>query len=415
MSPAKTGTTLIALLIAILILSSELPGTVASSAPIQEPSCMTFGTCDLITCNPDGSTTFTFALTNLSNFAASSAHFGSITPAGVTISPNPYPLTPLLPPHATRQITVTIGAGLPNGTQVCFTLDLIGKKDSNHCSSKKCITLGACGPVQPLCASGVCCGGAPHITTDPMFTPFIGKRLAVTTSAATIPTNTGVAAWNNNVPYTAIQSEAVVRITDLTETSNFVPNNVSLAPPVVPTYYGPPGHQWTHNNLGTVFGITLDRSGNIFVTSTSAYNGDYYPASGTYPSGTIWRLDAVTGVPSVYAQLPNFSDPTLAGLFPNNLNETYPALGDIAFDCRFNQFFVTNLEDGKIYRMKSGNTSTNLTGTVVSTFDPFLPDNGAPGFAPLGERLVANKVHNGRVYYGRWVEDCGKRWRRDEA
>jgi hypothetical protein len=112
-------------------------------------------------------------------------------------------------------------------------------------------------------------------------------------------------------------------------------------------------------------------------------------------------------VPSVYAQLPNFSDPTLAGIFPNTLNETYPALGDIADDCRFGDFFVTNLENGKIYRLKSGNPSTNLTGSVASTFDPFLPDNPVPGFAPLGERVGAIKVHNGRVYYGRWVEDCG--------
>src|SRR5437868_8210340 len=108
MHPTKTGTTLIALLLAILILSAGLPGAVTSHAHAQESqSCLTFGECDLITCNPNGSSTYTFAVTNLSAFAASSVHFSSITPSGVTISPNPYPLTPLLPPHATRQITVT--------------------------------------------------------------------------------------------------------------------------------------------------------------------------------------------------------------------------------------------------------------------------------------------------------------------
>lgn len=361
-----------------------------AQSPRQIPGCARFGECELITCNPDGTYTYTLAVTNLSSFAATSVKFNPITPSGVTFTPNAYPLSPPLNPQATQQLTVKIAGGVPGGPPVCFPLMLAGKNDLHCSTSQKCITLPACGPVQPRCASGACCGIAPHITKDPKFAPFTGKRLAVTTSRATYPTNTN---------YPAIQSEAVVRVVDLSESGFVLNTNVAA-----PMYYGPPGNQWTHLRLGTVFGIALDPNGNIFVTATSAYNGDSYPAPGTFPSGTIWRLDGLTGIPSVYAQLPNFQDPTLVS--QGLASEAWPALGDIAYDCKFGQFFVTNLEDGKIYRLKSG-TPNNLTGTTLSNFDPFGADPGNPGFAPLGERLVAVKVHNGRVYYSVWKEDCG--------
>jgi uncharacterized repeat protein (TIGR01451 family) len=385
-----TKSTLASLLLFCSLLSVHPPGTSVIHAQVQAtPPCLRFGECDLITCNPDGTYTYTFAVTNLSNFAATEAEFRFVTPSGITISANPYPLTPALPPNSTRQITVNIAPGMPAGTSLCFTLSIHDKDDLNCCSGiKKCITLPACGQPPPqACASGACCGGAPRIH-DERFLPFIGKRLAVTTSRATIPTNTG---------FPPIQSEAVLRVVDLSET-NFVLNaNVAA-----PMYYGPPTSQWTMKNLGTIFGVTLDQSGNIFVAATSAYNGDYYPSG----SGTIYRIDGATGAISIFAQLPNFQDPLL--VIQNYPNEAWPALGDVAYDCRFRQFFVTNLEDGKIYRLKSG-TSNNMTGTTLSTFDPFAADPGAssPGFAPRGERLVAVEAHNGRVYYSVWKEDCG--------
>lgn len=403
----RINLTVIGLLIGILILTAGWPNAVTSHAQTQDSqlSCLKFGECELITCNPDGSYTYTFAVTNQSAFAATQAEFRFVTPSGTTLNPTPYSLTPPLPPNSTRQITVTIGPGVPAGTTVCFTLSVHDKDDLNCCSGlKKCITLPACGaPTQQACATGSCCGAAPNFH-DQKFLPFVGKRLAVTTAAPTIPTQTGLN-WAG-VSYSSIQSEAVVRIFDLTETASFIPNKFDIAPPV---YYGP-GNQWTHSRLGTVFGIALDRFGNIFVTATSAYNGDSYPnpTGGPWPSGTIWRLDGGTGGVSVYAQLPNFSDPMLAGIFPNNPNETFPALGDIAYDCRFDQFFVTNLEDGKIYRLKSA-TLNNMTASNANTttFDPFGADPGNHGFAPLGERLVAVEVHNNRVYYSVWKEDCG--------
>ena len=143
---------------------------------------------------------------------------------------------------------------------------------------------------------------------------------------------------------------------------------------------GDPAHEWTDVNLGQVFGVALDDAPNpnIYVTSTRVY-GNF---SGT---GRVFKLDGTTGIPSVLATLPN-----------SNVG-----LGNIAYDRDNSQLFVTNLEDGMIYRL-------DLSGAVLSTFDPFLPDDGAPGFSPLGERIWGIQVYNCRVYFGVWSEDAGR-------
>ena len=146
----------------------------------------------------------------------------------------------------------------------------------------------------------------------------------------------------------------------------------------MPNPTGNPADEWTHTNLGQVFGIALDdlAAPNIYVTSTSAY----LRSSG---SGHIYRLDGLTGAISVFAILPNSGQ----------------GLGNIAFDRAHRQFFVTDHEDGKLYRI-------DRAGVVHQMFDPFLPDDGRPGFAPLGERLWGVGVFESRVYFAVWSEDA---------
>jgi hypothetical protein len=146
------------------------------------------------------------------------------------------------------------------------------------------------------------------------------------------------------------------------------------------TQYSDPS--WTGANLGTVFGLALDRRGNIYVTASTAYSLDTTAAGGP---GAVYKINGISGAITTFASLPN----------------TGPGLGNIAYDCRFNQFFVTNHEDGKIYRLDS-------TGATLSTFDHGTPDTGAAGFAPLGDRPWGIQVYNGRVYYGLWWEDAGR-------
>lgn len=138
--------------------------------------------------------------------------------------------------------------------------------------------------------------------------------------------------------------------------------------------------EWTTTNLGEVFGIELDNSTNpnIYVTSTTSY-GNF---GGT---GRVFRLDGTTGAISTFSTLPNSGQ----------------GLGNIAFDRDHNQFYVTDFEDGKIYRLSS-------SGAILDTYDPFTPDDGIAGFAPLGERLWGIGVHGCRVYFGVWSQDAGQ-------
>ena len=109
---------------------------------------------------------------------------------------------------------------------------------------------------------------------------------------------------------------------------------------------------------------------------------------GSGGSGRIRRVDGTTGAIALFAELPNVI----------GTSGRPPGLGNIAFDAAHQQFFVTNHEDGMIYRL-------DMVGTVLDTFDPFNPDDGAPSFCPLGERLWGVGVHQGRLYFAVWAED----------
>ncbi len=156
-------------------------------------------------------------------------------------------------------------------------------------------------------------------------------------------------------------------------------------------YHGPTNN-WTVANLGQVFGIAIDGVGNLYATAASCYSNDAYT---TYGAGTVYRIDGVTGAVSPLSTLPNVPDPSITP------SQAWPGLGNVAYDCVHDQLFVTDFEDGKIYRM-------DMAGTVLSTFDHGAPDNGKPGFAPLGDRVWGIGVRENRVYYGIWVEDLGR-------
>lgn len=176
----------------------------------------------------------------------------------------------------------------------------------------------------------------------------------------------------------------------------YVTGGGAIPPPLVvapkPTmYHGTGANQWNRNNLGEVFGLAVDPSGNIYTSAFSMYYSENY---------------GPTGVPSIYKLNPYTSAITNLGSLPQSPDPAYanqmPGYGNVCYNFKNHLVYVSNLEDGKIYVLDA-NTGAQ-TGTA---FDHAFPDNGAAGFAPLGERIFGvgyNHVEN-RVYYGVWNLD----------
>ena len=192
---------------------------------------------------------------------------------------------------------------------------------------------------------------------------------------------------------------------------------------------------WKFSNIGSIFGLATDNNENIYVTATSSFssgymingrNGTFSGTNGFQPlgitpygfggPGAVYKINAVTGAVTLFASLPQQSSlpiydqsnvgPVVQGTdtfyYANDRVKTGPGLGNIAYDWSNNQFFVSNMEDGRIYRISN-------TGTVLGAYDPLMPDNGLAGFAPLGERIWGLGVKGNRLFYSVWVENNGNR------
>jgi hypothetical protein len=101
-----------------------------------------------------------------------------------------------------------------------------------------------------------------------------------------------------------------------------------------------PHPTWTLDNLGKIFGLTLDSDGNLYVAPTSAYGANPSPA-------TIKRIDGVTGEITDFATLPNNG----------------PAMGNLNYDCVSQTIYVSNFEDGRIYQIDMSGRSSAPTTT----------------------------------------------------
>ena len=193
--------------------------------------------------------------------------------------------------------------------------------------------------------------------------------------------------------------ETVLIAFDLSDEAN-APLNTDWAPPQFSS------QAWIKDKIGTVFGVTVNGIGEVFVAHSSAYSWSTGYPSDTIGSmgsaGTIYRIDPVTAIPSAWVTLPNTQDPAIA--LPS---EAWPGIGNITWDCAFDQMFASNMDDGRIYRIDSMGsvveTYDHATGLVVPGGAPELGD--APGFAPFGERVWAVCPTTERLYYSVWNEN----------
>ncbi|HEX4952039.1 MAG TPA: hypothetical protein VF017_01410 [Thermoanaerobaculia bacterium] len=192
--------------------------------------------------------------------------------------------------------------------------------------------------------------------------------------------------------------------------------------------------KWNALNLGQVFGITLDGESppNVYVAASTTY-GLFRSPSGPVPgmlgltggAGTVYRLDGVTGAILPYAHLPNGN----AG----SADLVGPGLGDVAYHREHDQFFVTNFEDGLIYRLPGPATNPSLPvswigspfnhcqalgrpysdGGIMSAAYSSHSPSGNSGFARLGCRPWAVETFEGRLYYSVWANDARNDGRSD--
>ena len=184
---------------------------------------------------------------------------------------------------------------------------------------------------------------------------------------------------------------------------------------------------WTATRIGNVFGTAVDDEGTFYTTASSHYGASYGYGSGSNfrpavirygeigggrdaaeAAGTVYRMDPVTGEPSVWAQLPQqlstFRTIGCERTVSDFTRTTGVGLGNIDFDKANRQFFVSNFEDGRIYRL-------SMDGDILDSFDPqtlpgFTADDGTAGFAsdfkPYGLETSAD---GRRLYFGAHVVD----------
>jgi hypothetical protein len=148
---------------------------------------------------------------------------------------------------------------------------------------------------------------------------------------------------------------------------------------------------WNTNDIGAVFGITIDDQENIYLASTDVYhyhNFSFPTSNGSrpYDAGQIFKCSPplYTAVP--FVNLPNFED---AG----------NGIGNIAYDKKHKQLFASNLENGMIYRI-------SMSGAILETYDPWSADSGlVDGMVIQSERIWGIGVNyesgNAKVYFPR--------------
>jgi hypothetical protein len=174
---------------------------------------------------------------------------------------------------------------------------------------------------------------------------------------------------------------------------------------------------WTFAKIGEVFGIAIDKTvGNVYLAATDVYNYDFGGGGSNFGSagGAGIYLSKVTSsaatptttlVSTLNANAWNY---VLTNKIPNSGIGLGNSIGNIAFDKSHNQLFVSNLEDGRIYRIDA------TTGNVKSVFDPFALDAPTNGMVVKGERIwgigVLINGSSTEVYFARTETSLNSIW-----
>jgi Outer membrane protein and related peptidoglycan-associated (lipo)proteins len=256
------------------------------------------------------------------------------------------------------------------------------------------MTVAAAAQVAPPPVRCDCCAKKPVIE-DKTYASFTGQVAVVTQTEDPNDTNQ----WKNRV----------VMIWDLTNQAG-APLDVQWTAPSTTPYSHP---SWTVTNLGEVFGLTLNDSGDIFVAATRIYGNNNVGSLGigtpAQRAGNIYRLQQPSGAAVFYSQLPQ--GPSGEGL------------GNVTYDCGHKSLYASDFADGLIYRIDGPGPAgikpnpwdhgANLPSAISPTGallnrSPIVGNDGASSYAALGRRAWAVRVYKNRLYYSIWGADFSR-------
>ncbi len=151
-----------------------------------------------------------------------------------------------------------------------------------------------------------------------------------------------------------------------------------------------------YRQVGTVWGLAYSSHEPAIYAATYHKRAMPYGPEG---AGAIYRVDLKTGSVSAFAQIPNAGARSRGSSFPDGTRDFdgtgarqvgRTALGDLDINADETELFVTNLADGKIYRVALSG------GTIVGSFD-----HGAVG-EPWADsaRPFGLAFHNGKLFHG---------------
>lgn len=182
---------------------------------------------------------------------------------------------------------------------------------------------------------------------------------------------------------------------------------------------------WQVEELGNVFGIAMNRTnGCVLVAASSNYAAAFSSTSASNPAilnygnigggpntlaaaGTVYKIDSQTGQATVFAQLPQqFVEirhyDCEQEQVPPFIRTSGVGLGNVTYDETHDQYFVSNIEDGRIYRLSN-------TGVILDSYDPLIYDDGAPGVTDLTDLAYGLAVTDdgSRLFFGTIITPNG--------
>lgn len=186
----------------------------------------------------------------------------------------------------------------------------------------------------------------------------------------------------------------------------------------------PAANDWSVRNMGEVFGVDVGvgNASPVFVSAagpkpcnwggpTIWNNRDYNTAaSNAGNGGEVWRVDGVTHLPFLLANLPNhkgyFQGAGGGGVYSCINGNSFVGLGQVSVNTNaaLHKLYVSNMDDGKIYVINNN----SYTSVPLCVFDhgatqpgPALLDNPNLLYTQKGRRVFGLEYHPqaNRLFY----------------